>query len=289
MTIQVLTFRCECLNFVKTLANHLPMKASNFLQKNFIQAAAVMFAGLFAVTSCVTQQDVEYIQDVSAGPKSFDEVRPSDYRLKANDELYIQISSLDDPSANVFSAGSAAQMMNISTIQPYGASLMSYTVDKDGNLLLPVIGKIRVQNLTTTNVSDSIAKQLRNILSQPMVTVKLVNRYVSILGEVIRPGHYSYSQEKLSIFDAIGLAGDITDYGNKTEVILTRNEDGKNIRIPLDLSQSQILASEFYYVRPNDIIYVKPMPKKFWNMRQFPYSVILSTITTAILVYSVAR
>jgi polysaccharide export outer membrane protein len=122
-----------------------------------------------------------------------------------------------------------------------------------------------------------------------MVTVKLVNRFVSVLGEVFHPGHYSYSQEKMTIFDAIGLAGDITDFGNKSEVILTRNEDGKNTRIPLDLSKSEILASEYYYIQPNDIIYIKPMPKKFWNMREFPFTVIFSTITTAILVYTVVR
>lgn len=257
--------------------------------KNQHLCAGLAIVTVLLLSSCVTQKDVEYLQDSLTGPKSFDEVKPEDYRLKPNDELYIQISSLDDPSANVFSAGSAAQLMNISTIQPYGASLISYTIDKDGFLLLPVLGRIQVENLTTANVSDTITRLLKNILSQPMVTVKLVNRYVSVLGEVIRPGHYAYSQDKLTVFDAIGLAGDITDYGNKREVILARNEGGKNILIPLDLSKSDILTSAYYYVRPNDIIYIKPMPKKFWNMRQFPYSVILSTITTAILVFTVVR
>jgi polysaccharide export outer membrane protein len=244
---------------------------------------------VLTLSSCVTQKDVEYLQDPVAGPKSFESVRPEDYRLKPNDELYIQINSLDDPSASITSAGSSVQMMSMGTIQPYGASLISYTIDKDGFLLLPVIGKIQVRNMTTAHVSDTITQQLRNILSQPMVTVKLVNRFVSVLGEVFHPGHYSYSQEKMTIFDAIGLAGDITDFGNKSEVILTRNEDGKNTRIPLDLSKSEILASEYYYIQPNDIIYIKPMPKKFWNMREFPFTVIFSTITTAILVYTVVR
>lgn len=195
------------------------------LSLNFIAFA-------FLLSSCVTQREVEYLQDPSKTIKEFNETLIDDYKLKPNDELYIQINSLDDPTANIFSTSGAQQFMSIATIQPYGASLMSYSVDKDGFVLLPVIGRISVVGKTTSQVSEIITTSLTNILSQPLVTVKLVNRYVSVLGEVLRPGHYDYSQDKLTILDAIGLAGDITDYGNRKEVILTRNENGKNIRIP---------------------------------------------------------
>jgi polysaccharide biosynthesis/export protein len=247
------------------------------------------FVLLIIISSCVTQRDVEYLQSTEKTIKAFDESKLDDFKLKPNDELYIQISSLDDPTANVFSSSSTQQFMNLGTIQPYGASLISYAIDKDGYLNLPVIGKIYVQDLTTIQVSELITKSLTNILSQPIVSVKLVNRYVSVLGEVLRPGHFAYSQDKLTILDAIGLAGDITDYGNRKDVILTRNENGQNLRIPIDLTKSEVLSSSYYYIRPNDIIYVKPLAKKFWGMRQFPYNVLLSTITTAILLYSVLK
>jgi|WetSurSiteA1Bulk_404760.scaffolds.fasta_scaffold00720_4 polysaccharide biosynthesis/export protein len=247
----------------------------------------VFLVFILLASACVTQRDVEYLQDDSTTIKEFQEAKIEDYRLKPNDELYIQINSLDDPTASIFSVANSVQYMNIATIQPYGASLMAYTVDKEGYLLLPVIGRIEVQDKTTTQVSEAITKALANILSQPVVSVKLVNRYVSVLGEVLHPGHFAYSQDKLTIYDAIGFAGDITDYGNRKDVILTRNENGKNIRIPVNLSTSDVLASDYYYIRPNDIIYVKPLPKKFWNMRQFPYAVVISTITTAILLWSV--
>ena len=261
-------------------------KSSHFHLFTRITILNLVIFSLF-FSSCVTQRDVEYLQDESLTIKEFNEAQIADYRLKPNDELYIQISSLDDPTANIFSVAGSSQFMNVATIQPYGASLMAYTIDKEGFLNLPVIGRIFVQDKTTAEVSITITKSLANILSQPMVSVKLVNRYVSVLGEVLRPGHFVYSQDKLTIFDAIGLAGDVTDFGNRDEVILTRNENGKNYRIPIDLSQSSILSSEYYYVRPNDIIYVKPMPKKFWNLRQFPYALLLSAISTTILLYSV--
>jgi polysaccharide biosynthesis/export protein len=257
--------------------------------RTFCHSSYKLLIFVLFITSCVTQRDVEYLQDETTTIKEFNEVRLADYKLKPDDELYIQISSLDDPTSSVFSVAGTQQAMNVATIQPYGASLIAYTVDKEGFLMLPVIGRISVKDKTMSEVSETITKALSNILSQPMVTVKLVNRYVSVLGEVIRPGHYSYAQDRLTIFDAIGLAGDITDFGNRDEVILTRNENGKNIRIPVNLSQSGVLSSDYYYVRPNDIIYVKPMPKKFWNLRQFPYALVLSSITTAILIYSVIQ
>jgi polysaccharide export outer membrane protein len=116
-----------------------------------------------------------------------------------------------------------------------------------------------------------------------------VNRYVSVLGEVKNPGHFPYSQDKLSIYDAIGLAGDVTVYGNREQVILVRNENGENKRINVNLLKSDILAADYYNLRPNDIVYVKPMKKRFWGMEQFPYAIILSTITTALLIYTVVK
>ncbi len=253
-----------------------------------INHTIVVLLILTCFSSCVTQRKVEYLQDRNADVKSFNEAAFPDYRLKSNDELYIQITSLDEAAANVFSTGKE-QSYYIGTMQPYGASLMSYTIDKDGYLLLPVIGKIMVKDKTTSEVSTLLKDSLTHILNQPIVTVKLVNRYVSVLGEVRNPGHFSYAQDKLSVYDAIGLAGDITDYGNRDNVILVRNENGKNIRVNLNLTNSGILASDYYNLRPNDIVYVKPLRNKFWGMRQFPFSVLFSTLTTGLLIYSIFK
>jgi polysaccharide export outer membrane protein len=138
-------------------------------------------------------------------------------------------------------------------------------------------------------VSTILKDSLSHILNQPVVTVKLVNRYVSVLGEVKNPGHFPYSQDKLTIYDALGLAGDITDYGNRNKVILIRNINGENIRINVDITKSDILISDYYNLRPNDIVYVKPLRNKFWGMRQFPFEILFSTLTTALLFYSIFK
>lgn len=239
------------------------------------------------MSSCVTQRNVEYLRDKNRDTKEFTESSIEEYRIKAGDELYIQINSLDDAAANIF--GGTQQTMYMGAMQPFGASLISYSVDKDGLLVLPVIGKLTVQGMTIGQVSNMLRDSLVNILSQPVVIVKLVNRYLSVLGEVRNPGHFAYSQEKLTIFDAIGLAGDITEYGDRREVILTRNDNGKNIKINMNLTKSEILSSDYYLIRPNDIVYVKPLNRKFWGLRQFPYTVIFSTVTTGLLLYNVIK
>jgi polysaccharide export outer membrane protein len=248
----------------------------------------VLIALLIFLPGCVTQKKVEYLQDNSKDIKAFDAPDYSDYRLKANDELYVQITSLDEEAANVFSF-EKQQSITTGTVQPYGASLLSYSVDEAGNLLIPIIGSIPVKDKTLAEVSLMLKDSLAHILSHPIVSVKLVNRYVSVLGEVKLPGHFSYSQDKLSIYEALGLAGDITDYGDRNNVVLVRIKDGQNVRVSLDLTSAEILSSEYYNLRPNDIVYVKPLRNKFWGMREFPFAVVFSTITTGLLIYNVMK
>lgn len=244
---------------------------------------------LLALSGCVSQRDLEYLQTKDKNVQAFKDADLADYKLKPNDELYITVTSLDEVNTNVFTNAGNSQNMNIGSLQPYGASLMSYSINKEGYLLLPVIGNIFVKDQTLTQVSTLIKDSLLNILSQPQVTVKLVNRYISVLGQVRNPGHFAYAQEKLTIYDAIGLAGDMTTYANRKEVVLTRNENGKNVIVRIDLTKPEILETNFYYLRPNDLVYIKPMRKRLWGMEQFPYALILSTITTGLLLYNVIK
>lgn len=232
--------------------------------------------------SCVTYRNLEYLDKDKKTPSLISEPEFSEYRLQSNDALYIQITSIDDASSNIFAQSIGQQ----GTIDQYSAYLNSYSIDQDGYIQLPVIGKIKALGKTTIQVSEIIKDSVENILSLPVITVKLVNQYVSILGEVMAPGHYIYSQDKLTIFNAIGLAGDITPYGNRKQVILMRNENGNTNRINLDLTSSDILSSKYYYIQPNDLIYVKPLRKRVWGFEQFPFALIFSTVTTGIVVYT---
>lgn len=257
----------------------------------FKKNSNLLFAGIILIlfSGCVTQKEIEYMQKSDRTSKSFKEAEVPDYRLKPNDELYIKVNSLDDPVTNIFSTATGQQSSSSENISPYGASLVSYAIDKHGYLQLPLVGNIFVKDKTIAEVGKILSDSLSHILSQPIVKVKLVNRFVSVLGYVKSPGHYPYSQEKLSIYDALGLAGDLTIFANREDVTLTRNENGKNILINIDLTNPEILGSDYYYIRPNDMIYVKPLKKRMWGISEFPFGVLLSSLSLSILVYSIIK
>ncbi|MCG8582533.1 MAG: polysaccharide export protein [Bacteroidales bacterium] len=253
---------------------------------NYIKWSLALFLVIISC-SCVTQKNLEYVQGDDSDIQSFEEALIEDYRLQPKDELYIKVTSLDDPSAQIFSSNNSSGYLENVSIQPYGASLFSYVIDKEGNITLPVLGDINVKDKTTKEVSDIILSSVVKILNQPAVSVKLVNRNVTVIGEVQRPGQYNYTLDKFTVYDAIGLAGDITIWGDRNKVVIIRNQNGKNLRIPISLTDQNILASNDLYVHPNDIIYVKPMRKRFWAINEFPYAILISTITAGILFYSV--
>lgn len=246
----------------------------------------ILFIALL-FSSCVTQHDLEYLRVQNKNEeyfKSFDEANIPEYKLKPMDELNIDINSLDDPTTNVFKQ---VERNSGYTVTPYSASLSSYLIDQSGHIQLPFIGDILVENKTIPQVKAIIQDSLNHILSSPTVNVKLVNRYITIFGEVKNPGHFAYAQEKMTIYDALSLAGDISIYGDRKNLVLSRNENGKNVRIVVDLTSSKIMASDNYYIRPNDMLYVKPMRKRFWGLYQFPWNTLLASISTGVLIYSV--
>ncbi len=250
------------------------------LQKRVNLYLILFFLVNILLSSCITQRKLEYLHDKDKNEKSFEIVGVEEYTLKPNDNLFIHISSQDDAATNVFTNTSRQTTTNL---DPYSASLQSYTIDQNGYLDLPIVGKILVKGKTLNQVSVIIKEAVANILNQPMIYVKLVNRYVTILGEVRSPGHYPVAQEKLSIFEALGFAGDITEYGNRNSVVLLRTVEGKSIRVVLDLTKSKILSSKYFYLSPNDILYVKTSRGKFWGLRPFPFTIVLTAISTYFL------
>jgi len=257
------------------------------MTKQVIVRAIVLILLIF-LSSCFSQKKVEYLRIENSNKRGFTEADFPDYKLKSNDELFVQINSLDEATTNLFS-NATNQQSSSSTMSPYGASLLSYSVDKEGYVFFPVIGNVLVKGKTLSQVIEILKDSLIHVLNQPIITLKLVNRYVSVLGEVRNPGHYPYSQEKLSIYNALGLAGDITDYGNPGKVVLVRNENGENTQVKLDLTDPEILGSKYYYLRPNDLIYVKPLHSKVWRVRQIPLTLFFSAVTTGLLIYNIFK
>lgn len=184
----------------------------------------------------------------------------------ANDIISVDISS-DNPAAsqlfNLASTGSSA-LMNASGTIPYAPG---YLINNEGNIQIPVLGVIKAAGYTRTQLESDIAQKLldRGLLKNPIVIIRHLNFKVTVIGEVGRPGVVSIPNEKVSILEALGLAGDVTVYGKKDDILLIR---ANGAAVKLNLNDRQLLKSQYYYLEPDDVIYVPPTNAKVASASQ---------------------
>jgi len=169
------------------------------------------------------------------------------------------------------------------------ADLISYTVNGSGTIRLPYVGIIEVEGKSLAEVTEDLDKALKGYISDAAVTVKLVNNYVSLLGEVKNPGKYPIYKDRLNIFQALAMGGDLDDFSNRQKVQIIRQVSNGQVIKEFCLTDRSIMTSEFFYVMPNDVIYAMPIKGRFFKMNEFPYTVILSAITTFVLLWNVVK
>jgi polysaccharide biosynthesis/export protein len=240
---------------------------------------AMMVLALF---SCISQKKLEYIQDPVLTENVYQMHKKEILRIKPNDELYIRVSSFDDVAHNFF--GTQTQANNASFGTEISISLLSYAVSDSGFIYFPILGHIYVKDLTINELTSKLKDLLSEYFNQPSVLVSLVNKRITVIGSVVRPGTYTYVKEHLNIFEAISLAGDATVHGNLKSVYLMRAINDSIKKVKIDLTNDNIFVSENYYLHPDDIIYVKPRPSLKWSVISVPISLTFSTITTALLI-----
>jgi len=161
---------------------------------------------------------------------------------------------------------------------------VGYLVDEKGNINFPFVGDINVGDLTLAQAASKIQKALSDYVSNTSVVVKYVDNQVTIMGEVLRQGVFGFSQDKLTIYEALGLGGGITRYGDRKNVILVRNEGEKIMHYRLNLSDSKIASRDYYYIYPNDVIIVEPLKAISTSYSNVTFTTILSSITTLIAI-----
>jgi len=233
--------------------------------------------------SCVSNRKLNYVQESDAMSVQqqnnmyfIDE--PLDNTIKEGDELYIQVTSADE-NETAFSQGTGSGGNYVRD-----PSVISYSVDQEGIIKLPYIDKIKLDGLTLNEASDLIEDELSQYLLYPSVFIRFVNNKVTILGEVNRPGVYVFNYKSINILQAIGYANDIAIFGNRKNVLIVREEGDFRSRHYVDLTSDELLASEFYMISSNDIIYVEPLKSKKWGMDTFPYDLLLSIASLTIVV-----
>ena len=223
----------------------------------------------------VLQGDInEEIEDLDQPDQSYEIEKDSAYVIKAGDELYITVSTSDNEPNN----------FNTRDIGFTDIDLLSYLVDLEGFAKLPYIEKIKLSGLTIDEATSTIKTELSQYLYQPVVSMKIVNARITVLGEVQAPGNYLINNKAINIYQALGLAGDITTYGNRKKVLIVREEDNKVTKKYVDLTNDEILGSNWYMMNPNDIIYVEPLARRKGGMETFPWGLVTSIISTTFLI-----
>ena len=249
--------------------------------KSFHFFSAIIILVL-ASTSCTPHKKLVYLQHQAEVSDTLMFSRP-DYLIKPGDILHIRVLTLDEESNLIFNNEETRRMgsgsggsNNISVF------LHGYTVGEDGTVKMPVMGDVRVAGQTIARATKEIEDQIEEYLIGATVVIKLVNFSITVLGEVRRPGNYYIYDNQFSIMDAIGLAGDMTDYGNRQVNIVRQTDQGATFAT-LDVTDSRAVVSEFYYLQPNDIVYVEPHKVKRLGFAQFPFAVVFSAISTTLL------
>lgn len=237
---------------------------------------------VFAVAilnSCIPKKKLIYTQDQKKNEEinEYVNIRP-EKTIQPFDNIYIKVSSIDEKTANIFADKDRS-------VTESSINLLSYTVNQEGFINFPFVGEIYVKGSTLEQAQEDIELKVGEYLSNISISVKFINNAVSVLGEVKRPGEFSFYRDQVTVFQALSLAGGISDYGDKTTVILVRETQNKVAYHYLDLTNKDIVASDYYYIIPNDVIIVRPIRAKFRNLALENWPLFLSTITAFATVY----
>jgi len=239
------------------------------------------------VTSCVTNKKLTYLQYAETPADSVVSVTPEDYRIQPFDNIFIRVVTPDPQWSTMFNTLQANS--SGSNITEQSADLISYSVDSQGNIEMPYAGTFTVAGKTLNIIKAELETTLKAYVTDAAVTVKMINNYVNIIGEVNKPGRYQIYKDRMNIFQALAMASDLGDFSDRTKIQIIRQIPGGTSVKEFSLTDRNILASEFFYVMPNDVIYAQPMPGRFFKMNSFPYGVILSALTTLILFLNVLQ
>jgi polysaccharide export outer membrane protein len=218
----------------------------------------IILASLLAGVSCTSTKKAVYFSDQKSG--SFDAPSIPKLVIQNNDLLSISVSSLNPEASAVFNQPNNAPANSTTTT----TSATGYLVDGEGNIQFPFLGAVKASGLTKDELKDKLTKAMvdKKLLVDPIITIRFLNFKVTVLGEVAHPTVVTVPSERISLLEAIGLAGDLTIYAQRDNVLVIRDEDGKKVTHRLNLNSTELFTSPYYYLKTNDVVYVEPNKSK---------------------------
>lgn len=230
------------------------------MKKYNLPKAFILLFGLAFLSSCGSSKDVVYFQDLKPGVSELKLAQSQVITVQPNDKLSIIVNSRDPQLTDMFNLPFVSkQIGNSSNGTPQGLS--GYTVNSNGDIDFPVLGTVHVAGKSREQIAAYIKERLQqeNLVKDPVVTVEFMNLCVSVMGEVNKPGRFSIDRDRMTVLDALSMAGDLTIYGNRNKVLVMREEDGKQQVYGIDLTSGEnVYSSPAYYIQQNDVVYVEP-------------------------------
>jgi polysaccharide export outer membrane protein len=243
------------------------------MKKNIYQNIFLYLTVIFCLSSCVNQKQIAYFQKGINQSDTIAVAQAYVPKIQPGDILAINIGSLNPMASSFFNPYSSMPVNsdNLSGISSgvtasgsTGATVPSaqispgFLVDSAGAIEFPLVGTVKVAGLNTSQVKEVIKEHLKIYLKEPTVNVRFVNYKISVMGEVVHPAVYVIPNEMVTLPEALGMAGDLTIYGKRENILIIRNENGKKVFGRINLNSRQVFASPFYYLHANDIVYVEP-------------------------------
>lgn len=219
----------------------------------------IVLALILLTVGCASKKDVLYFQDIDDLNFELLDQLTTTTLVEPDDILRVRLTALDAESLIPFQfekPGLVQQRTTFNNLEML--QLNGYLVDKDGAINFPELGRIHVSGLSVKQVEEKIYKELSQYIKDPTVSVRIINSKITVIGDVKKPGTFTLSEEKITLPQAIGLAGDLSIKGDRHNVLIIRNNGGKRISKRIDLTESDWMNSDFYYLKQNDIVYVEP-------------------------------
>ena len=219
----------------------------------------IILAYLFSVAlcSCNSSRNLVYFSDLQTNEVYKTEINNNaEPRIQSNDLLAITVNSLNPESNSLFNRG----VLQASGTTAGNDNIINqgYLVDGSGHITFPVLGKIKLAGLTREEALDKMTSEIRKNVKDPIVTIRFLNFKITVIGEVNKPATFTIPTERISILEALGLAGDLTTYGKRENILLIREKDGSRSTTRLNLNDKNLLNSPYFYLQQNDVLYVEP-------------------------------
>lgn len=242
-------------------------------------------------TSCASRKDLVYFQDEPIGDGLLDST-PQQLIYKPDDMLNISVSAADNLAAQPFNLPIVAFSDDVNNAQG-NMRLQNYLIDYDGYIEFPVLGRVKVGGLTRTEATAMLKEKIKVFATDPIINIRLANFTVTIIGEVNSPGTFTIQDERITLLEALGLANDLTIFGQRKNVLLIREVDGKKRFAKIDLTSINAVNSPLYYLQQNDVIVVEPNNAKIRQSNYNPNNGLLisaiGTLTTIVAVFIVNK